>query len=290
MVAVLFCSTHHSTKAVILAKPTKVVILAKPAKVVILAKPAKVVILAKPAKVVILAKPESLYFAFAVVVVLAFAFAVVFFQGAVMNAQSAAESATEPHTTAIPPAHLRRLVLTGFMGAGKTTVGRLLAARLNWDFLDLDAYIESRTGLSVPSIFSIHGEAHFRQLESAALASALGRSRLVLALGGGAPEVLTNRLLLEQTPATSIIFLDAPFPALFDRCMMQALNPARAAEPNPAAHALPEQFRPLLADPATAEARFLVRQPIYRRLARLTLDTASLTPEETVTALLARLT
>ena len=210
-----------------------------------------------------------------------------------MNAQPAA--AAEPHTIATQPAHLRRLVLTGFMGAGKTTVGHLLAVRLNWEFLDLDAYIESRSGLSVPSIFSIHGESHFRQLESMALASALGRSRLVLALGGGAPEVLTNRLLLEQTPATSTIFLDAPFPALFDRCMMQALNPVPAsatsvATANSAAPPLPEPLRPLLADPATAEARFLVRQPIYRRLARLTLDTANLTPEETVTALLARLT
>jgi len=194
-----------------------------------------------------------------------------------MNAQPAAQSTAEPHNAATPPAHLRRLVLTGFMGAGKTTVGRLLATRLNWDFLDLDAYIESRTGLTVPSIFSTHGEARFRQLESTALASALGRNRLVLALGGGAPEVLTNRLLLEQTPATSIIFLDAPFPALFDRCMMQALNPGATD-------------RPILADPAAAEARFLARQPIYRRLARLTLDTASLTPEETVTALLDRLT
>jgi shikimate kinase len=193
-----------------------------------------------------------------------------------MNAQSAAHSAAEPPAATTPPAHLRRLVLTGFMGAGKTTVGRLLAARLNWEFLDLDAYVETRTGLTIPSIFSTLGEARFRQLESTALASALGRSRLVLALGGGAPEVLTNRLLLEQTPATSTIFLDAPFPALFDRCMMQALNPGSTD-------------RPVLADPAAAEARFLVRQPIYRRLARLTLDTSSLTPEQTVTALLNRL-
>ena len=201
-----------------------------------------------------------------------------------MNAQPAAGT----HVAAALPAHLRRLVLTGFMGAGKTTVGRLLAARLGWEFLDLDAYIESRSGLSVPAIFATHGERRFRRLESSALASALSRDRLVLALGGGAPEVLTNRLLLEQTPGTSTIFLDAPFSTLFDRCTTQTLDPAAA--PTPSAPALPEQLRPLLADRAAAEARFLVRHPIYRRLAHLTLDTASLTPDQTVAALLTRLT
>jgi shikimate kinase len=190
----------------------------------------------------------------------------------------------------ILPAHLRRIVLTGFMGAGKTTVGRLLAARLGWDFLDLDASIESRTGLAVPSIFAAHGEAHFRQLESQALAASLGRSNIVLALGGGTPESLTNRLLIEQTPATATIFLDAPFATLFDRCMMQALNPAPAsAAPATAAPVPPAQARPILTDPAAAEARFLARQPIYRRLAHHTISTASLSTEETVTALLARL-
>jgi shikimate kinase len=195
-----------------------------------------------------------------------------------MNAQAVIQSAAEPltHPLGSAPAHLRRIVLTGFMGAGKTTVGRVLAVRLGWEFLDLDAAIESRTGLSVPSIFAAHGEARFRQLESQALASALGRGNLILALGGGTPEVLTNRLLLEQTPATATIFLDAPFPTLFDRCMLQALNPGATD-------------RPILADPAAAEARFLARQPIYRRLARVTIPTADLTAEDTVTALLARL-
>ena len=199
-----------------------------------------------------------------------------------MNAQPAIQTIEPPPTL---PATLRRIALTGFMGAGKTTVGRLLAAHLGWEFLDLDAYIESRAGLTVPAIFSTHGEPHFRQLESSALASALGRGNLVLALGGGTPEVLTNRLLLEQTPATSTIFLDAPFPALFDRCMMQALNPG-SSTPAPAP---PEESRPLLADPVAAEARFFSRQPIYRRLARHTIPTADLTPEQTVTTLLTAL-
>ena len=83
-----------------------------------------------------------------------------------MNPQPATESTPQATSPVPPPAHLRRLVLTGFMGAGKTTVGRLLAARLGWEFLDLDAYIESRTRLAIPSIFATHGEPHFRQLES----------------------------------------------------------------------------------------------------------------------------
>jgi shikimate kinase len=210
-----------------------------------------------------------------------------------MNTQPATESTPEVTTPVPPPAHLRRLVLAGFMGAGKTTVGRLLAARLGWDFLDLDAYIEARAGLTIPSIFAADGEPRFRQLESQALASALGRSHIVLALGGGAPEVLTNRLLLEQTPATATIFLDAPFSTLFDRCMMQALNPVSSSTTNSPEHmlpgVLPGQVRPLLADPAAAEARFLARQPIYRRLARHTIDTSSLTTQETVEVLLTRL-
>jgi shikimate kinase len=167
------------------------------------------------------------------------------------------------------------------MGAGKSTVGRLLAARINWEFFDLDAVIEDRAGVTVPEIFANHGEPYFRRIESQALASALSRDNIVLALGGGTPEVLTNRLLLEQTPATATIFLDAPFPTLYDRCMLQAVNSGGSADP--------AQARPVLSDPATAEARFLVRQPIYRRLALHTIDTSSLSTDEAVSVLLTQL-
>jgi shikimate kinase len=173
--------------------------------------------------------------------------------------------------TSAAPAHLKRVVLTGFMGAGKSTIGRLLAARLGWEFLDLDTHLESRTGATIPDLFARHGEAHFRRLESTALASALGRSRTVLALGGGTPEGITNRLLIEQTPDTLSVFLDAPFPTLFDRCMLQ------------------EIARPVLADPVEAERRFARRRPLYIRMARLTVDTSALSPEETVDHLLAAL-
>jgi shikimate kinase len=195
--------------------------------------------------------------------------------------QNKTEAQTQSHPEKMPnhqpaPAHLRRLVLTGFMGAGKSTIGRLLADRLAWTFLDLDAHLEARTGATIPQLFERHGEAHFRRLESSALASALGRDRTVLALGGGTPEELTNRLLLEQTPATFTIFLDAPFPTLYDRCILQDLgDPALA--------------RPVLADPAAAQLRFQKRHPLYRRLANLTIDTADLTADQTIDALLLRL-
>jgi shikimate kinase len=178
------------------------------------------------------------------------------------------ESQTEAHLTAVIPTHLRRLVLTGFMGAGKSTIGRILATRLGWSFLDLDAHLEARTNATIPQLFERHGEAHFRRLESTALASALARTNNILALGGGTPEGLTNRLLLEQTPATFTIFLDAPFPTLFDRCMLQDIA------------------RPVLTDPDAALLRFNHRHPLYARLAGLTIPTAGLTPDETVDALL----
>ncbi len=171
------------------------------------------------------------------------------------------------------PTTLHRIVLTGFMGAGKTTVGRLLAESLGWDFLDLDAHIEQRTGATVPQLFERHGEPRFRQLESSALANALGRKNTVLALGGGTPEQLTNRLLLEQTPGTIVIFLDAPFETLFDRCMLQSF-------------ASPENIRPVLASPDQARQRFDQRQPHFRRLARHTLSTLETSPAESSSAIL----
>ncbi|WP_348268469.1 shikimate kinase [Edaphobacter paludis] len=189
-----------------------------------------------------------------------------------MSNQTDTESEMKPVIELASPPHLRRLVLTGFMGAGKSTIGRVLASRLGWTFLDLDAHLEQRTGATIPQLFDRHGEARFRLLESTALASALGQSNTVLALGGGTPEGLTNRLLLEQTPATFTIFLDAPFPVLFDRCMMQGIA------------------RPVLEDPDAAQLRFSARHPLYRRLAHLTIDTTVLTSEETVDALIAALT
>lgn len=170
------------------------------------------------------------------------------------------------------PATIDRVVLTGFMGSGKTTAGRLLAERLGWSFCDLDSEVERREGRTVPEIFAESGEAEFRRLESAALASLLGQHRMVLALGGGAPEVLGNRLLLEQTPRTEIVYLQAPLETLLERC-------ERAAEAG-------ETARPLLGE---AEARLRRRHPLYDRLADHKVTTTALDADEVCEAVLAKL-
>lgn len=163
---------------------------------------------------------------------------------------------------------LQRVVLTGFMGSGKSTVGRLLAAELGWTFVDLDTIIEQRTGEAVPHIFATRGEAAFRREETAALAATLRLSQCVIALGGGAPESLANRLLLEQTPRTHIVYLAAPFATLAGRCNAAATDPGQTLRPN-------------FADPELARQRFQTRLPLYRRLAHAEVTTEGRTPQET---------
>ncbi|WP_258359264.1 shikimate kinase [Moorella sulfitireducens] len=77
------------------------------------------------------------------------------------------------------------IVLVGFMGSGKTTVGKLLAAGLGWTFLDTDALIEEESGLPIKEIFACYGEHYFRELEQAAVARATACQRAVIATGGG---------------------------------------------------------------------------------------------------------
>ena len=95
-----------------------------------------------------------------------------------------------------------RLVLTGFMGSGKTTVGREVAARLGWTFIDLDEQIEQATGSTVREIFESSGELAFRALEREALHRALEFDPLVLAAGGG---TLTDPANLRAAAAGAIV-------------------------------------------------------------------------------------
>ncbi len=116
---------------------------------------------------------------------------------------------------------MRRVVLIGFMGAGKTSVGRALARRLRWQFQDLDDLIEQREQKTVAKIFASAGEAAFRAAETSALHHLLQESAtagdLVLALGGGAFVQPQNRAMLEQAGAVTVL-LEAPLEELKRRC------------------------------------------------------------------------
>ena len=111
----------------------------------------------------------------------------------------------------------RVVVLVGFMASGKSSVGRELARRLGWDFIDLDDRIASREAQTVPEIFRDRGESGFRLAETAALEELTGSLThdSVVALGGGAFAQNTNRALLATWPS---VFLQAPADELWRRC------------------------------------------------------------------------
>jgi shikimate kinase len=184
----------------------------------------------------------------------------------------------------------RRIVLTGFMGAGKSTVGRILAARLRWPFLDLDSLITAEHGRTVAQIFADHGEEHFRRLEFEAIARVLDPGHeyqnAVIALGGGAIETEAARELLfssdlsgsTSVPATVTIFLAAPLPDLLARCH---IGPSQSHEAQSHEAAEETPVRPLLTAAEPPEDRLARRLPHYRR-AHLTVDTAGIPAVEVV--------
>ncbi|MGA7382352.1 MAG: shikimate kinase [Terriglobales bacterium] len=117
----------------------------------------------------------------------------------------------------------KAVFLVGFMGAGKTSVGRSLSRRLAWEFEDLDDRIQARAARSIPEIFRDLGEREFRRLENAALRellSELSAGPRIVALGGGAFAQPENAALLESAEAP-VIFLDGPVEELFRRCQQE---------------------------------------------------------------------
>jgi shikimate kinase len=141
---------------------------------------------------------------------------------------------------------VRTVFLVGFMGAGKSSVGRALSLRLGWGFEDLDDRIQVREARSIAQIFSESGEVGFRRAETEALReliSELGSSSRVVGLGGGAFVQAENAALLSQTGAP-IVFLDAPVDELFRRCLQEQVErPLR--QDREKFHELYEARRPL---------------------------------------------
>ena len=160
---------------------------------------------------------------------------------------------------------LERLVLTGFMGSGKSTVGRLLAARLGWSFADLDDLVELQQGLRVPDIFEQRGEPAFRFAEFEALTGVLEQHPIVVALGGGAAATPAVRQLLSTASQTVVIHLHAEFEVLEERCRRQALESGATV-------------RPLLQDVTAARLRYRERAPLYTALAHGRVDVSTKDP------------
>jgi shikimate kinase len=156
-----------------------------------------------------------------------------------------------------PVSECRMVCLTGFMGSGKSTIGRLLAAQLAWRFVDLDAEIERESGMSISQIFAQKGEAVFREIEHQCLARVLGSAsernvRLVLALGGGTFAQPRNASLIrefggtQRGPGAAVIWLDCATEDLLQRCVLMG-------------------DRPLFRDEASFRKLYEERLPYYRQ-------------------------
>jgi shikimate kinase len=166
-----------------------------------------------------------------------------------------------------PPMNIQRVVLTGFMGAGKSTVGKLLAPLTGWDFLDLDTHIEETSGATAQDLFAALGEAGFRRLESETFAAALRRSNVILAPGGAVIDRIENQQALAGSKHTLVVYLHAPFQTLIERCLQQE----RMGNAT---------YRPLLHQTETANLRYQARKLLYSEHAQLIVDVAEKSPQE----------
>jgi shikimate kinase len=115
------------------------------------------------------------------------------------------------------------IYLVGFMGAGKTSVGRRVSEMLGWSFVDLDQKIEETAGESIRELFRREGEAYFRGLEGTELQRVSRQERTVVALGGGAFCSAENQRVIQTTGAS--VWLDAPIDLLFSRCSGDSTRP-----------------------------------------------------------------
>ncbi|MBN8474654.1 shikimate kinase [Sulfuritalea sp.] len=148
----------------------------------------------------------------------------------------------------------KNIYLVGMPGAGKTTIGRQLARRLQRTFVDADHEIEARTGVRIPLIFDIEGEQGFRDREAKVIADLAGDGNLIVATGGGAVLRPENRVALKQSG--TVVYLHAAPRLLFERTRL---------DPN----------RPLLqvANPMQKiEELFAQRDPLYREVADIVVN------------------
>lgn len=157
-----------------------------------------------------------------------------------------------------------RIFLVGLMGAGKSTIGKQLAKVLHKDFVDSDREIESHTGVSIPLIFELEGEEGFRRRESEMIDKLTQQPDTVLATGGGAILNEVNRKVLRERGF--VVYLHATVEQLLERTRMDRNRPLLQTE-----------------DPkARLEALLLQRDPLYRDVADITIDTGLVSIREVV--------
>jgi shikimate kinase len=164
------------------------------------------------------------------------------------------------------------VVLIGFMGAGKSSVGQALSRQLGWQFQDLDERITAGSGRTIERIFRESGEAGFRRIETAALRKLLSEGKnspQIVALGGGAFVQVENARLLERAGVLTV-FLDAPVEELWRRCQQQPLE------------------RPLRQDPQQFRQLYEERRPHYLK-ARWCIDTGGKSIETIATEVASQL-
>jgi shikimate kinase len=149
----------------------------------------------------------------------------------------------------------QNIILIGPMGSGKSTIGQLIASRLNRVFFDSDYYIEEKTGVDIPRIFDVEGEDGFRARETKALQELTGKKNLVIATGGGSVTREENRRLLKSSGY--IIFLDTSVKQQLIRLKNDKKRPLLQTE-NPR-----ERLQQLLDE----------RKPLYLELADLRVRT-----------------
>ena len=167
------------------------------------------------------------------------------------------------------------LVLIGYRATGKTTLARLMAQRLGWEWIDADVEIERRAGKSIAKIFAEDGEPAFRDLEAEVIADLCRRDQLVLAAGGGAPMREESRRAMRESG--KVVWLVARPETILARMSGDATTAGR--RPNLTDRGPLEEIIQLLGQ----------REPIYRESAHIEVDTEATTPERLTSEILDRL-
>lgn len=168
----------------------------------------------------------------------------------------------------------RNVVLVGYRGSGKSTVAQRLALALRWEWVDADVEIERRAGQTIKQMFQAHGEAYFRDQESAALRAFVGRENTVFATGGGVVLREENRSLLKRLGR--VAWLTATVDAILDRIAGDATTAER--RPN------------LTSVGGRAEVELLLaqREPWYRQCADVRIATDGRRPDEIAAEIIER--